>query len=173
AKDIAMTARKIAAIVFIAVLVAVALVFALGIPAGFLIAAVSDRVEANTGYRLRVAGHSKLTFWPAVTFLARDIKVRNARDAGSSDQFTAQSLQVWFAPASLLSGHLRISAISIGHPVLQVPLPRERTSVPVSGGPGRTVDSKTSGASRVSVDRVTVTDGTIELVGQTGNFKSR
>ncbi len=169
-----MKARNIAAMLFIALLVAVALVVALGIPAGFLVAAVSDRIEADTGYRIRVTGHSKLTVWPALAFVARDIAVRGVGDVHPADPFTAQSLQISLVPASLLSGHPQISGIAIAHPVLRVPLLRERASMPVAATPvGRVGGRDAAAAIGIKVDRVIVTDGTIEFASQTDSIKSR
>ncbi len=169
-----MKARNIAAMLFIALLVAVALVVALGIPAGFLVAAVSDRIEADTGYRIRVTGHSKLIVWPALAFVARDIAVRGVGDVHPADPFTAQSLRISLVPASLLSGHPQISGIAIAHPVLRVPLLRERASMPVAATPaGRVGGRDAAAAIRIKVDRVIVTDGTIEFASQTDSIKSR
>ncbi len=86
-----MKARNIAAMLFTAVLVRRRRwCVVLGIPAGFLVAAVSDRVEADTGYRIRVTGHTELDRLARVAFVARDITVRALAMDDPADPFTAR-----------------------------------------------------------------------------------
>jgi uncharacterized protein involved in outer membrane biogenesis len=97
-----MKALKIAAICLVVIFVAGALVFALGVPVGFLMKPIGDRVEAATGYRLRAAGDTRLTFWPVLTLSSRDVSID--RDGEPDSGFSAQSIQVSLTPASVFSG---------------------------------------------------------------------
>lgn len=99
-----MKARTITAIGLVIVLVAGSLALILGIPAGLLVGAVSNRLEAAVGYRLDVPGGATLTFWPQLTFLARDVRVSRPGDTGSIDRFTAQSLRLSLKSVSVFSG---------------------------------------------------------------------
>jgi len=60
-----MRALKIAGGALAAVIVVVALLLAIGIPSGFLTSAIQERVERDTGYRLTIAGSTKVGLWPS------------------------------------------------------------------------------------------------------------
>ena len=119
-----MKALKIAAICLVVIFVAGALVFALGVPVGFLMKPIGDRVEAATGYRLRAARDTRLTFWPVLTLSSRDVSID--RDGEPDSGFSAQSIQVSLTPASVFSGRPEVTEIVVGRPVLRLPLQRER-----------------------------------------------
>ncbi len=59
-----MRALKFAGAVVGIVLVALGLLMVVGIPAGFLTSTISTRIERDTGYRLTVAGTSRIGLWP-------------------------------------------------------------------------------------------------------------
>jgi AsmA protein len=164
-----MKALKITALCIAALLVAGALAFVLGIPAGFLVKPINDRMEAATGYRLRVDGRTRLSFWPTVTLAARDVYV--SREGDPARRFSAQNVQISLAPASIFSGRPKITDIAIGHPILHAPLLRER--LPPSARPdGLSHGGAVTSAPPVTVDRVSVTDGAIAFVSERGSEES-
>src|SRR6516164_5977619 len=109
-----MKARKIAAIGLIVVLAAAAL------------GAVSNRLEAATGYRLD-ASAAKLTLWPQLTFVAQNVRVSRAGEAALIDHFTAQGFALSVELLSVFSSRPHVTEIALKHPVLRQDLLRERT----------------------------------------------
>ena len=73
---------KIAGAAIAAVVVIIALLLMIGIPAGFVTQAIQDRVERETGYRLVVSGATRLGIWPSLHVTLNDISVQDpkARD---------------------------------------------------------------------------------------------
>ena len=61
-----MRALKIAGAAVAAVIVVIALLLVVGIPSGFLTSTIEDRVERETGYRLTIAGTTKISLWPTL-----------------------------------------------------------------------------------------------------------
>ena len=55
-----MRALKIAGSVIAAIVVVVAVLLVVGMPLGFLTSTIAERVERETGYRLTVAGSTKV-----------------------------------------------------------------------------------------------------------------
>ena len=168
-----MKARTITAIGLVIVLVAGSLALILGIPAGLLVGAVSNRLEAAVGYRLDVPGGATLTFWPQLTFLARDVRVSRPGDTGSIDRFTAQSLRLSLKSVSVFSGRPHITEIALVHPVLRQELQRERAARPA----GRPAAGSGASAARTAalpiIDRIVVTDGTVVLTNPSNGVESR
>jgi AsmA protein len=108
-----MKARTITAVGLVIVLVAGSLALILGIPAGLLVGAISNRLEAAVGYRLDVPGGATLTFWQQLTLVARDVRVSRPGDTGSIDRFTAQSLRLSLKAVSVFSGRPHITEIAL------------------------------------------------------------
>src|SRR5262245_848067 len=158
-----MKALKITAAVIAAFVIAGALALALGIPAGFLVKPINSRLEAATGYRLRVAGEARLTFWPALTLRAHDVSV--GRDGDAADRFAAQSVEVSLSLASLLARNPEITEIAVTRPIVRVPLLRERLPAPPRAD-ATVRDSPEHSAARLTVQRLTVVAGVIVLAGQ-------
>ena len=61
-----MRALKIAGAAVAAIIVLLALLLIVGIPSGFLTSAIQDRVERETGYRLTIAGSTRISLWPSL-----------------------------------------------------------------------------------------------------------
>jgi AsmA protein len=167
-----MRARKIAAIGLIVVLVARALAAVVGVPAGLLVGAVSNRLEAATGYRLD-ASEAKLTLWPQLTFVAQNVRVSRAGDAALIDRFTTQSFALSVEPLSAFSSRPYVTEIALKHPVLRQDLLRERTLRAVGRPAAGSADSAAPVAVRPTIDRIVVTDGAIMLASQPNAVESR
>ena len=119
-----MKTLKIATIGIVVVLVAALLALVLGVPAGLVVGALQNRVEADTGYRLRIVGNSTLAFWPAPTLTVRDISLFGANDADPLGELTAESMRFSIALSSLFAA-IRRSRDRHCAPVLRVPLVRQ------------------------------------------------
>src|SRR5262245_5945878 len=166
-----MKALKIAAICLVVIFVAGALVFALGVPVGFLMKPIGDRVEAATGYRLRAAGDTRLTFWPVLTLSSRDVSID--RDGEPDSGFSAQSIRVSLALASVFSGRPEVTEIAVGRPVLRLPLQRERIDLASLRPSAQSSGEPTARPVRVVIKRVTVADGAVIFASRKESYQSR
>ena len=153
-----MKALKIAGAVVAAVIVIAALVLVIGIPSGFMTSQIQSQVERATGYRLTIAGTTKIGLWPSLNVTLNDIKLEDPKDRDTANRLSVGSVQADITLASLWSGHPHINQLTITHPVLSVPLLRER--VAQAGAPAKaTGSSSATDANAVTIDRVTVADG--------------
>jgi len=153
---------KIAGAAIAAIIVVAGLVLVIGIPSGFLTSTIQARVERETGYRLTIAGSTKIGVWPSLNVTLNDVTLQDPKDRDSSDRLTVGSIEANLKLASLWSGVPEVTELVIGRPVLTVPLLRERT-VP-RNSPPRGVTTSTEAEANdktVSIGRVTVTDGAI------------
>ena len=78
-----MRALKIAGAAIAAVIVVVALLLIIGIPSGFLTSAIQERVERDTGYRLTIAGATKIGLWPSLNVTLNDVTLQDPKDRDS------------------------------------------------------------------------------------------
>ena len=156
-----MRALKIAGAAIAAVIVVLALLLIIGIPSGFLTSAIQARVERVTGYRLTIAGTTRIGLWPQLNVTLNDVTLENPRDRDGSNRVTVGSVQADMTLASVWSGHPQVTELVITRPVLSVPLLRERTRPlnPPSAKPA--ASSSESDANAVAIHRVKITDGTM------------
>jgi AsmA protein len=148
----------------IAAALAVALLIVLGARSSFWVDTVKSRIEAETGYRLRVGGETAVSFRPAPIISLRDVTLLTGEESNPEERLTAERIQVVLSLRDLLFGHPRIAEISLSRPTLRLPLPRERT-VPA---PSTAVAAHGSGRALPTIDRIAVEDGTIAFYGQSG-----
>jgi len=153
-----MRALKFVGAALAAILVIIALLLVVGIPSGFLTSTIAARVERDTGYRLTIAGASKISLWPTLNVRLNDITLQDPKDRDGSNTMTVGRLQADMTLSSAWSGQPEISELIVATPVLHVPLLRERrreapTTVKAA--------APTGDAAAVTIRRVTVTDGTI------------
>jgi AsmA protein len=167
-----MNTLKIATIGIVVVLVTALLALVLGVPAGLVVGALQNRVEADTGYRLRIVGNSTLAFWPSPTLTVRDISLFDANGADPLGKLTAESMRFSITLSSLFAGYPQISEIAIARPVLRVPLLRRRSN-PTGNASVRSGSDPSVSAKNLPVDRVTIEDGTVVLSSARDHFESR
>jgi AsmA protein len=154
-----------------AVIVVVALLLVIGIPSGFLTSAIQERVARDTGYRLTIAGSTRVSLWPSLNVTLTDVTLERPGDRDTGNRLTVGSIQADMTPASLWSGRPEITELAIVRPVLSVPLLRERSTAPAS--------SKSAAASRetssnaLSIERIKVTDASIVFSNLRDRFENR
>ncbi len=167
-----MKTLKIAAIGIVVVLVTALLALVVGVPAGFLVGPLQNRVEADTGYRLRIVGNSTVAFWPSPTLTVRDVSLFDANDADPLGKLTAESMRLSSTFSSLFAGSPQISEIAIARPVLRVPLLRQRSN-PTGNASARSGSDLSVFAKDFPVDRLTIEDGTVVLSSARDHLESR
>ena len=140
---------------------AVALLTWLGAPANFLVDRVKSRIEAETGYRLRVGGETSVRFWPAPSVSLRDVTFLTGD--GGDQRLAAEQVGAVLSLRDFLFGEARIAELSLSRPTLRLSLPRDRI-VPAPGA-AAVADG---GSVLPAIDRVAVEDGTIAFYDRSG-----
>jgi len=157
-----MRALRIAGATIAAAIVMVVLLLVIGIPSGFMTSAIQDRVERATGYRLTIAGATRIGLWPSLNVTLHDVTLQDPdpKDRDISNRLTVGSVKADVTLESVWSGHPHITELVIDHPVAHVPLLRLRTppAIPVSKP---TTPSGEKEANALAIDRVTITNGAI------------
>src|SRR5882724_5971651 len=166
-----MRALKIASAAIAAIIVVAALLLIIGIPSGFLTSAIQERVERETGYRLSIAGSTKIGLWPSPNVTMNDVTLEGPKDRDASNRLTVGSIEADMTLGSVWSGHPEITRLAIIRPVLNVPLLRERSVAP------RPASSRPAASPREAdapaIERITVTDGTIVFSNLRDRFERR
>jgi AsmA protein len=157
-----MRAVKIVGAAIAAIIIVAALLLIVGVPSGFMTSAIQAEVERATGYRLTIAGTTRIGVWPSLNVTLNDVTLQDPKDRDGSNRLTAGSVQADMTLASVWSGHPQVTELVIVRPVLHVPLLRERLSPPnPSAKPAPSSDE--GDANAPAIERVTVTDGAIEF----------
>ncbi|HZR86774.1 MAG TPA: AsmA family protein [Bradyrhizobium sp.] len=151
-----MRVLKIAGAALAAILLVIVLLMVVGIPSSFVAATIRDHVERATGYRLTVAGATRISLWPRLNLTLHDITLQDPRDRDGTNRITIGSIEAEMPVSSAWSGKPVISELTITRPVLYVPLLRNREAAAASK-PGKPADE----AEAVAVDRIKVINGTI------------
>lgn len=154
-----MTKMRIAAIVLAVALAGVGLLAFTGVPAGFLMDILKDRIEQETGYQLRIAGSTRIKVWPEPSIAFSDIGVLDPRKSDRDELFAANTLTVGISLRPLFSGQVEITDVAVNQPVVRISLSRERGAAASRADGGNTPALP----DRIDVHRVTVTDGAIVL----------
>lgn len=152
-----------------AVVAALVLLLALGIPANFLVASLQTRVEAATGYRLRIDGPTSISVLPRLAVSVRQVTLLDHNGSDLQTQFKADSIRIALSLAGLLGGNPRITQITLVRPTMRLPLARERTSLsaaPAAAGIG----SQTS-ATPV-IDHIIIQDGSLGFYSGQSHLES-
>ena len=152
-----MRAVKFAGAAVAAVIVVIALLLVIGIPSGFLTSAITTRVESATGYRLTIAGTTRISVWPTLNVTLNDVMLADPKDRSGISRLTIDSVQADMSLASAWSGRPKISELVVTHPVLYQPLLRER--LPNTASAPKPLPSLDAGGA--SIDRIKINDGEV------------
>jgi AsmA protein len=155
-----MRALKIAGAAIAALFAVLALLLIVGIPSGFLTSEIQARVERETGYRMTIAGSTKIGVWPSLNVTLSDVTLQDPKDRDASSRITIGRVQADMTLASVWAGRPQITELSIVRPVLHVPLLRERSGAP-SRSAGQAASSSGPAADAPTIERLTVTDGAV------------
>src|ERR1700736_3406009 len=86
--NVVMRALKIAGAAVAAVIVVAALLLIIGIPSGFMTSAIQARVERDTGYRLSIAGSTRIGMWPSLNVTMHDVTLQDPKGRDDSHRLT-------------------------------------------------------------------------------------
>jgi AsmA protein len=165
-----MRALKIAGAALAAVIVVIALSLVIGIPARFMTAAIEARVARDTGYRLTIAGATRIGLWPSLNLTLHDVTLQDPNGGDDSGRLTINSLRADMTLASLWSGHPELTALVISSPELHVPLRRQRNpqATPSARPAASTGDAD---ANALAIHRVSISDGRIIFANLRDRFE--
>ena len=149
---------KFAVAAIAAVIVVAALLLIIGVPSDYLTSEIQARVERETGYRLTIAGSTKIGIWPSLNVTLNDVTLQDPRDRDTSNRVTIGKVEADVTLASVWSGHPEVTELVITKPVLNVPLLRERSGQMIASPKP---SAPASDAKAPVIDRVTVRDGTL------------
>jgi AsmA protein len=165
-----MKGLKIAGMVIAAIVVIAALLLIVGIPSGFVTSTIAERVERETGYRLTIAGSTRIGLWPSLNITMSDVKIERPNDPESGNRLTVGSLQADITLAGLWSGHPEVTELVINRPDIRIPLRRKRQAAATSSKPTAAADDD-SGSPKIA--RITVIDGTVTFFNTRDHVENR
>ena len=152
-----MRAMKITGAIVAAVLVILALLLIVGIPSGFLTSAIQQQVERATGYRLTIAGTTRIGLWPSLNVTLNEITLKDPKDRDTSGRLTIESVQADITLSSAWSGRPQISELTITRPVLFMPLLRDR----IRDNAASSKPAFSGDMDGLAIDRITIADGAL------------
>ena len=167
-----MRALKLIGTAIAAAIVVIGLLLAIGIPFNFLTSTIQARVEQQTGYRLTVGGATRIGLWPSLNVTLNDVTLQDPKERDSSDRLTMPRVQADITLKSLWSGQPEITELDIVRPILNLPLRRERSAPPLPSSQPAASAGDTDAAA-FSIDRVTVSDGTMVFSNLHDRVESR
>jgi AsmA protein len=168
-----MRAVKIACGAIAAIIVVALLLLVTGIPSGFLSSGIADRLERDTGYRLTIAGSTKIGLWPSANITMNDVRLEGPKDREEVSRMTIGSIRANLTLASLWSGHPEITELAINRPLLSVPLRRERQAATTPPSSKQASASSSADSNAPRIERITVTDATVVFSNLRDHFESR
>ncbi|MGY3441874.1 MULTISPECIES: AsmA family protein [unclassified Bradyrhizobium] len=163
-----MRALRLAGAAVAAVVVILALVAVIGIPASFVTSAITERVERETGYQLTINGGAKVSLWPTINLTLNDVVLQDPRGRESNNRFAATRVDAEMTLSSLWSGRPEITDLAIEKPVVNLPLQRERTRD--HHPPAKSSASDNGG---ITIRHVGVTGGTVVFSSVRDRVESR
>jgi AsmA protein len=168
-----MKALKIAGAVIAAIVVIAALLLIVGVPSGFLTATIQDRVERETGYRLTIAGSTKIGIWLALNLTINDVTLEAPKTSDAGSRLTVGSIEANITLGSLWSGRPEITELVISRPAVSVPLRRERQAAAKATSSRPDASSDTADSNAPKIARVTIADGTVTFFNVHDRVESR
>ncbi len=110
------------------------------------------QVESATGYRVRIDGPVRMTFFPSLDLVASDVGIAQPAAGGPAEFATARTLKFGLMLSGLLHGKVQLTEATLVDPVIT--LPHAVAGEDSAAGPGagrespRTVACATSASTR-------------------------
>lgn len=163
-----MKAIKIAGAAIAAVIIVLALLMVIGIPSGLVNSVIQSRIERNTGYRVTLAGPTRISLWPSLNVTLNELTLSDPKDHTGINRVTAERIEADMSLSSAWSGHPQVSQLVVTRPVVYLPLLRERLPNANPPKPGAAID-----ASTVTIDHVKISDGALAFSATRDRVESR
>jgi AsmA protein len=159
---------RIAGAIAALLLVAAALLIAIGIPAGPLTAAMQSRIERDTGYRVRFAGSGTVRLFPAVALTLHDVNAEVPGGRPTDPRLKIATIRAELPLTSLMSGTPRITELTLIKPELSLPLLRRRDQAVVTPAPARP-----GGTGLAEIEHVVIQDGVVVMTSAADGVERR
>jgi AsmA protein len=111
----------------VALLAAVVFVGPLFISTDALRKQLLTQVESQTGYRLRISGPISISLFPSIDLVVDDIGVAQPTAQAATEFAKAKRLRVGLGLMPLLSGKVKVSALTLVEPIIAVPQTQPQT----------------------------------------------
>lgn len=164
-----MKASKILVGTIAAVVIAAGALLITGIPAGFLNSTIRDRIARETGYRATIAGSTRIGMWPSLKIAMNEVTLEVPNDNGGH-RIIVGSVEAIMTPGSLWSPQPDISELVIKHPMVTIPLLRERRPSARAEAPTQAESARDRDAAS-RIDRITITDGEVTFSNARDHFE--
>lgn len=142
----------------------------LAFPGGVVAAAIRDRVEQSTGYRLTVAGRMTVSVMPELGATLTDITLQDPEDRDGTRRLTIAKVRATTTWSSVWSGRPQITTLTLDRPVLHLPLLRERSR---DNAPPAVRAAPPRADSPATIDRVEIVDGAVVLSNARDHVEQR
>ena len=129
---------------------------------------VFAEIESATGYRLTVNGSLRISAFPTLKLVAKDVGLAKITDAGdAADLATAKELRFGLALAPLLSGSVQVTEIALIQPTVKVPEQAAKTrTIGAKGGAPAVATSLATLVKNFGLDSLNIENGTVILRGE-------
>jgi AsmA protein len=162
-----MKALKIAFVALATIVIAAVVMLAIGLPVGFIVGPATARIEAVTGYQVRVTGGAKAGLLPVPNVELRGVNIVDPRRGGTN--IAAESIRAEFSFADLFAGRFVPKDVNIARPLIQMPLLRKRNAPDASHAASLANQQDVVPV----IPRIVVTDGAVAFVNDGGRVESR
>ncbi|MBI1219775.1 MAG: AsmA family protein [Rhodobacteraceae bacterium] len=158
-------------IVTLVVLVMLAIVALLLIPADRIAAIAATRFEAATGRQMVISGGVHPTLWPELGIRTGGVQIANAPWSKQGPMLSAEGLTVGVDPVALLSGAVKVGRVDLIAP--KIVLERDKDghgnwemagSAPATGTAAPATTTEGGGLPALSIDRATITGGAVTWI---------
>ncbi|HSD92407.1 MAG TPA: AsmA family protein [Methyloceanibacter sp.] len=121
------------------------------------------QVESATGYRLRVDGPVQVSLIPSLDLVAQDVGLAQSGASGGTELARAKALRIGLKLSALLGGKVKMTEITLVNPVIVVPHAEKKAHRANSGETGGTTESAVAALQALSLDKLSIKNGTLIL----------
>lgn len=119
------------------------------------------KVEAATGYRLRVSGPVRLSMFPSIDLVADDVGIAQTASADGTEFVTARRLRLGLVLPALLGGKVQMTEVTLIDPVIAMAgLSSARAGEIASDGDGSAAAKPLNG---LNLDQLVIKNGVVIL----------
>jgi AsmA protein len=121
------------------------------------------QVEKATGYRFRIDGSVKISVFPSLDLVARDVGIARPDNDGSAEFAKVAALRFGLVLRSLLAGKVQFTEITLVNPIVKFPLPENAAS--------RSMEAAGEGTAKqqqLSIKKLIIHNGTVILPEREG-----
>jgi AsmA protein len=126
------------------------------------------QVESATGYRLRVSGPVQVSLVPSLDLVAEDVGLAQSGADDETELARAKVLRIGLQLSALLGGKVKMTEITLVNPVIVVPHAVKTAEGENSGESGGTAESAVAALQALSLDKLSIKNGTVILLGRDG-----